>query len=179
MGKKATKAREAMTPWARSRVSVEMPEAPLRPFWESWLLELEPEFELLLDPVGDAPFSHSGSARFSLIRQGAAVGHASALRRPYGPRPLPPPIGPQPANSVGRAVGHAVEYSVGNAVGHPEVPVTDARVLDGATVQVAEAEPVAAPVDDPELDDPLVLALTSGLTSLPPFALEKSQLKEP
>ena len=159
-----------------------MPEAPLRPFWESWLLELEPELELLLlpEPVGEAPFSHSGRARFSLVRQGAAVGHASALRRPYGPRPLP--IGPQPANSVGRAVGHAVEYSVGNAVGHPEVPVTEARVLEGATVQVAEAEPAVAPDDDdddPELDDPLVLALTSGLTSLPPFALEKLQSKEP
>ena len=154
-----------------------MPEAPLRPFWESWLLELEPEFELLLEPVGDAPFSHSGSARFSLVRHGAAVGHASALRRPYGPRPLP--IGLQPANSVGRAVGHAVEYSVGNAVGHPEVPVTDARVLDGATVQVAEAEPALEPVDDPELDDPLVLAARRGLTSLPPFALEKSQSNEP
>jgi len=85
----------------------------------------------------------------------------------------------QSAAQVGRAVGHAVEYSVGHAVGHPEVPVTDARVLDGATVQVAEAEPVVAPVDDPESDDPLVLALRSGLTSLPPFAFEKSQLNEP
>jgi hypothetical protein len=155
-----------------------MPEAPLRPFWESWLLEFAPELLLLLDPVGEAPFSHSGRARFSFFLQGAAVGHASALRR-YGPRPGPPPTGPQPANSVGRAVGHEVEYSVGKAVGHPEVPVTDARVLDGATVQVAEAVPAAAPVDDPELDDPLVLALTSGLTSLPPFALEKLQSKEP
>ena len=154
-----------MTAWARSRVWVETPEAPLRPFWESWLLELEPELLLLLlDPVGEAPFSHSGRARFSLVLQGAAVGHAFASRRPYGPRPGPPPTGPQPANSVGRAVGHEVEYSVGNAVGHAEVPVTDARVLDGATVQVAEAVPAAAPVDDPELDDPLVLALTSGLT---------------
>jgi hypothetical protein len=142
------------------------------------LLEFAPELLLLLDPVGEAPFSHSGRARFSFFLQGAAVGHASALRR-YGPRPGPPPTGPQPANSVGRAVGHEVEYSVGKAVGHPEVPVTDARVLDGATVQVAEAVPAAAPVDDPELDDPLVLALTSGLTSLPPFALEKLQSKEP
>ena len=167
-----------MTAWARSRVWVEMPEAPLRPFWESWLLEFAPELLLLLDPVGEAPFSHSGRARFSFFLQGAAVGHASALRR-YGPRPGPPPTGPQPANSVGRAVGHEVEYSVGKAEGHPEVPVTDARVLDGATVQVAEAVPAAAPVDDPELDDPLVLALTSGLTSLPPFALEKLQSKEP
>ena len=90
------------------------------------------------------------------------------------------PIGSQPANSVGRAVGHAVENSVGNAVGHPEVPVTDARVLDGATVQVGEAELAVAPsVDDPESDDPLVLAARRGLTSLPPFALEKSQSKEP
>jgi hypothetical protein len=168
-----------MTAWARRRVWVELAEAPLRPFWESWLLELEPELLLLLDPVGEAPFSHSGRARFSLVLQGAAVGHASALRRPYGPRPGPPPTGPQPANSVGRAVGHAVEYSVGNAVGHPEVPVTDARVLDGATVQVAEAVPAAAPVEDPELDDPLVLALTSGFTWLPPFALEKLQSKDP
>jgi len=72
-----------------------------------------------------------------------------------------------------------VEYSVGQAVGHPEVPVTDARVLDGATVQVAEAEPADAPVVDPESDDPLELALRSGLTWLPPFALEKSQLKAP
>lgn len=142
------------------------------------MLEFAPELLLLLDPVGEAPFSHSGRARFSFFLQGAAVGHASALRR-YGPRPGPPPTGPQPANSVGRAVGHEVEYSVGKAVGHPEVPVTDARVLDGATVQVAEAVPAAAPVDDPELDDPLVLALTSGLTSLPPFALEKLQSKEP
>lgn len=153
-----------------------MPEAPLRPFWESWLLELEPELPLF--PVGEAPFSHSGSARFSLILHGAAVGHAFASRRPYGPRPLPP-TGPQPANSVGRAVGQAVEYSVGKAVGHPEVPVTDARVLDGATVQVGEAESVAAPVDDPELDDPLELAARSGLTWLPPLALEKSQSNEP
>ena len=140
------------------------------------MLELEPELPLV--PVGDAPFSHSGRARFSLILQGAAVGHALASRRPYGPRPLPP-TGPQPANSVGRAVGQAVEYSVGNAVGHPEVPVTDARVLDGATVQVGEAEPALEPVGDPELEDPLVLAARRGLTSLPPFALEKSQSNEP
>ena len=72
-----------------------------------------------------------------------------------------------------------MENSVGNAVGHPEVPVTDARVLDGATVQVGVAEPAAEPVDDPELDDPLALAARSGLTWLPPFALEKSQSKEP
>jgi hypothetical protein len=67
-------------------------------------------------------------------------------------------------------------------VGHPEVPVTDASVLDGATVQVADAEPEPEPVVavvDPEPDDTLVLAARSGLTSLPPFALEKSQLKEP
>ena len=128
--------------------------------------------------MGDAPSSHSGSARFSLFRQGASVGQAS---RPYGPRPLPYPSGLQSAAQVGRAVGHEVEYSVGHELGHPEVPVTDARVLDGATVQVAEAEPepVVAAVDDPESDDPLVPALRSGLTSLPPFALEKSQLKEP
>jgi hypothetical protein len=117
---------------------------------------------------------HAGRARFSLLRQGASVGQAS--RRPYGPRP-PWPSGLQLAAQVGRAVGQEVEYSVGHAVGHPEVPVTDARVLDGATVQVADAEP------DPEPEvavvEPLVLAARSGLTSLPPFALEKSQLKEP
>jgi hypothetical protein len=79
---------------------------------------------------------------------------------------------------VGRAVGQEVEYSVGHAVGHPEVPVTDARVLEGAKVQVADAVPAAAD-DDPEADDPLVPALRRGLTSLPPFALEKSQVNEP
>lgn len=57
--------------------------------------------------------------------------------------------------------------------------MTDARVLDGATVQVAEAEPALEPVDDPELDDPLLLTARRGLTSLPPFALEKSQSNEP
>lgn len=80
---------------------------------------------------------------------------------------------------MGRAVGQAVEYSVGNAVGHPEVPVTEARVLDGATVQVGDPEPEVA-VDDPEFDEPVLLAVVRrGLTSLPPFALEKSQLNEP
>jgi hypothetical protein len=162
-------------------VSRELPKAPLRPFCESWefellllLLELSAE---LLPPVGDSPSLHAGRARFSLLfRQGASVGQAS---RPYGPRP-PWPSGLQSAAQVGRAVGQELEYSVGHAVGHPEVPVTDARVLDGATVQVADAEPEpVVAVVDPEPDDPLVLAARSGLTSLPPFALEKSQLKEP
>jgi hypothetical protein len=76
-----------------------------------------------------------------------------------------------------------VEYSVGHALGHPEVPVTDARVLDDAralddaTVQVADAEPDPEPVVADV--DPPVLVARSGLTALPPFALEKSQLKEP
>lgn len=54
--------------------------------------------------------------------------------------------------------------------------MTDARVFEGAGVQVAPPE-LAVPVEDPELEDPE--EPNSGLTSLPPFASAKSQSKEP
>lgn len=146
----------------------EPPKAPLRPFCE--------RPELLLEPLELLPSSHSGSWRFWFSLQGASVGHESLL--PKGPWPLPNPSGWQSAAHVGRADGQEVEYSVGHAVGQPEVPVTEARVLEGAGVQVAAPE-LAVPVEDPEPEPDDPLAASKGLASLPPFAFEKSQSKEP
>lgn len=142
------------------------PKAPLRPFWE------RPD---LLEPLELSSSSpHSGSWRFWFSLQGASVGQESLL--PKGPCPLPNPSGWQSAAHVGRAVGQEVENSVGHAVGQPDVPVTEARVFEGAGVQVAApAVPVEEP--EPEPDDPL--AASNGLASLPPFAFEKSQSNEP
>ena len=61
----------------------------------------------------------------------------------------------QSAAQVGRAVGQELENSVGQDVGHPEVPETEARVFEGAGVQVATAEPVVTAVEpepEPETD---------------------------
>lgn len=105
----------------------------------------------------------------SLFRHGASVG-----QEPLRPKPS----GLQSAAHVGRAVGQELENSVGQDVGHPEVPETEARVFDGAGVQVAAPEPDVAVVES-ELESEEVVALSSGLTSLPPLALEKSQVNDP
>jgi hypothetical protein len=98
-----------------------------------------------------------------LFRHGASVGQEP-------PRPKPSIL--QSAAHVGRAVGQELENSVGQAVGHPDVPETEARVFEGAGVQVAAPEePVVAVVEpDPESEE--LLVLSRGLTSLPPLALE-------
>jgi hypothetical protein len=98
----------------------------------------------------------------SLFRHGASVGQEL-------PRPKPSIL--QSEAHVGRAVGQELENSVGQAVGHPEVPETEARVFEGAGVQVAAPEPVEAVVE-PELEPEELLVLSRGLTSLPPLALE-------
>jgi hypothetical protein len=83
----------------------------------------------------------------------------------------------QSAAQVGRAVGQELENSVGQDVGHPEVPETEARVFEGAGVQVATAEPVVAAVEpepepEAESEPEELLVLSRGLTWLPPLALE-------
>jgi hypothetical protein len=81
----------------------------------------------------------------------------------------------QSAAHVGRAVGQELENSVGQDVGHPEVPETEARVFEGAGVQVATAEPVVAagePEPEAESEPEELLVLSRGLTWLPPLALE-------
>lgn len=83
----------------------------------------------------------------------------------------------QSAAHVGRAVGQELENSVGQDVGHPEVPETEARVFEGAGVQVATAEPVVAAVEpepepEAESEPEELLVLSRGLTWLPPLALE-------
>lgn len=100
-----------------------------------------------------------------MSRHGALVGQEP-------PRPKPSTL--QSDAHVGRAVGQEVENSVGQAVGHPEVPETEARVLEGAGVQVATAEPVVAAVEpepEAESEPEELLVLSRGLTSLPPLAL--------
>ena len=91
------------------------------------------------------------------------------------PRPKPSML--QSAAQVGRAVGQELENSVGQDVGHPEVPETEARVFEGAGVQVATAEPVVAAVEpepepEAESEPEELLVLSRGLTWLPPLALE-------